>query len=292
LERAVVDTVLILGGSGTVGARLLDEIRRQGLERRMQFTCAARSEVGARKIQAHGFKATFVDLDEPQSIKAAAHGITTIFLLKPYGMKMLNYAKGVVDAASSAGVRAIVNLSAFGPSSSCIDLLTWHRLVDSYVERSGLSFTHLRPSFFMEGLAARIDREAGVVYDLSGSHEVPWVATADIGRVAATLIADTSRHAGRAYSLVSESWSAPRIAALLSELTGKEFEAAAMDENQAVNGLVARGREPVFARAIVEYGKLAPTFAASGAIGTIEELTGNPAITLRQFLENYLQTHN
>jgi uncharacterized protein YbjT (DUF2867 family) len=156
--------------------------------------------------------------------------------------------------------------------------------VDSYVERSGLSFTHLRPSFFMEGLAARIDREAGVVHDLSGSMEVPWVAATDIARVAATIIGDTSRHVGKVYSLVSEISSAPRVAHLLRELTGKEFKTAAMDEEKAINGLVARGREPLFARAIVEYGKLASAFNATDALGTIQEITGSPATSLREFL--------
>lgn len=197
---------------------------------------------------------------------------------------MLNYGKRVVDAAASAGVKAIVNLSAFGPQSSSIDLLTWHRLVDSYIERSGISFTHLRPAFFMEGLVARIDREAGLVYDLSESKPAPWVGAADIARVAAAIIADPGRHAGKAYSLVSEASSAPHVAHLLRELTGKEFQAADMDEDKAISGLVARGREPVFARAIVEYGKVASAFATSDAIGSIQAITGNPALGLREFL--------
>jgi NAD(P)H dehydrogenase (quinone) len=251
----------------------------------MRFICTSHSEVGARTIQAHGFETISADLDEPQSLHAAVEGIATVFLLKPYGIKMLNYAKRVVDAASSAGVRAIVNLSAFGADSSSIDLLTWHRLVDSYIERSGIPFTHLRPAFFMEGLAARIDREAGLVYDLSESKPVPWVGAVDIARVAATIIADPGRHAGKAYSLISEASSAPQVARLLRELTGKEFQAAAMDEDRAIGGLVARGREPVFARAIVEYGKVASTFTTSDAIGSIQAITGNPAISLREFFE-------
>jgi NAD(P)H dehydrogenase (quinone) len=254
----------------------------------MRFICTSHSEGGARTIQAHGFEAISVDLDEPHSLDAAVVGVATIFLLKPYGIKMLNYAKRVVDAASSAGVRAIVNLSAFGPDSSTIDLLTWHRLVDSYIDRSSVPVTHLRPAFFMEGLAARIDREAGLVYDLSESKPVPWVGAADIARVAATIIADPGRHAGKAYSLISEASSVPHVAHLLRELTGKEFQAAALDEDQAISGLVARGREPVFARAIVEYGKVASTFTTSDAIGSIRAVTGNPAIGLREFLETGL----
>lgn len=279
-----METVLVIGASGTVGTRLLEEIARQKLGARMKFVCAARSEMTAKKMQARGFDTVFVDLGEPRSVEAAVSAVTVVFLLKPYGLKMLNYSKGVVDAASSAGVRAIVNLSAFGPDSSCIDLLTWHRLVDGYVERSGLSFTHLRPSFFMDGLVARMDREAGVVYDLSRSQGVPWVATADIARVAAAIISDSSRHAGKAYSLVAESTSAPSIASLMRELTGKQFEAAPMDEEKAINALVARGREPVFARAIVEYAKIAPAFTASEATGTIQAITGNPATSVRDFL--------
>jgi NAD(P)H dehydrogenase (quinone) len=254
----------------------------------MKFICTSHSEIGTRTIQSLGFETISVDLDEPRSLDAAVEGVTTIFLLKPYGIKMLNYAKRVVDAASSAGVRAIVNLSAFGPDSSSIDLLTWHRLVDSYIERSTIPFTHLRPAFFMEGLVARIDRKAGLVYDLSESKPVPWVGAADIACVAATIIADPGRYAGKAYSLISEASSAPHVAHLLRELTGQEFQAAAMHEDQAISGLVARGREPVFARAIVEYGRVASAFTTSDAIGSIQTITGNPAIGLREFLKKSL----
>jgi NAD(P)H dehydrogenase (quinone) len=279
-----VETVLIIGASGTVGMRLLDEIGRQKLNARMKFVCASRSDMAAKKIQARGFNTSFVNLAEPQTIEAALFGVATVFLLKPYGLNMLNYSKSVVDAASAAGVRSLVNLSAFGPDSSCIDLLTWHRLVDGYIERSGVPFTHLRPAFFMDGLAARIDREAGLVYDLSDSKVVPWVATADIARVATAVISDPQQHAGKAYSLISEMASAPHVAHLLGELLGKQFDAAAMDEEKAVNGLMARGREPVFARAIVEYGKAAAAFPASDAIGNIQAITGHPATRLQEFL--------
>jgi hypothetical protein len=104
------------------------------------------------------------------------------------------------------------------------------------------------------------------------------------------MIRDTGRHGGKSYSLVSEISSAPRIANLLSELSGKEFRAAAMDEAKTIDTLVARGREPVFARAIVEYAKVAPTFSISEPIGTIEAITGNPATNLRKFLAHYLLT--
>lgn len=283
-----MEKILVLGGSGTVGTHLLGEIVRQELDQRMKFVCASRSDATRQKIESKGFKTILLDLGEPLSVEAAVDGVTTVFLLKPYGLKMLNYAKTVIDAASLAGVRAIVNLSAFGPGDSSIDLLTWHRLVDSYVERSGLAFTHLRPGFFMESLAARIDVEGGAVYDLSGSLGVPWVAAADIARTAAAIISNPDAHAGHAYSLVSEISSAPDIAAMLDELTGKTFDVKDMDESKTIDTLIARGREPAFARAIVEYGKVAPNFDGSDATGSVEAITGEPATTLRHFLKNQM----
>ncbi|API59680.1 hypothetical protein BSL82_10415 [Tardibacter chloracetimidivorans] len=283
-----MDTILIIGGSGTVGGHLLTEIARQGLDRRLNILCAARSEATARNIEAQGFAAVHVDLDEPQSITAAMDGVTTLFLLKPYGLKMLNYAKSVVDAAAAASVRAIVNLSAFGPDASAIDLLTWHRLVDRYIESSDIAFTHLRPGFFLEGLAARINLQLGTVGDLSGARDVPWVAATDIARVAATVLGVPGPHAGKAYSLVSEALSAPYIARLLGEVAGRAFTEVAIEDGTAVEALISRGREPGFARAIVEYAKAAPDFPCDDATGTIETITGHSAISVREFLERNL----
>lgn len=283
-EELAVDKILIIGGSGTVGTHLLDEIVRQGISERRTIVCACRSDTARQKIETKGLDTLFVDLRAPASVRAALEGISTIFLLKPYGLKMLNYAKTVVDAASDAGVRAIVNLSAFGPDDSSIDLLTWHRLVDAYVERSGLAFTHLRPGFFMESLAARINMAAGAIYDLSGSLPIPWIAAADIARAAATILADPSKHAGQAYSLVAEFQSAPNIAALLAGTVHKPFTVVAMDEVKTIDALIARGREPLFASAIVEYAKTAATFAEEPT-HNFEGIIGASAISLQQYLE-------
>ncbi len=202
---------------------------------------------------------------------------------------MLNYAKTVIDAASSADVRAVVNLSAFGPNDSAIDLLTWHRLVDSYGDRSEIAFTHLRPAFFMESLAARIGLEAGVVYDLSDRLPVPWIAAGDIARTALAILTDPDAHSAGAYPLVSEIASAPDIVAMLEGLTARTFEIVSMDEGKTVEILIARGREPAFARAIVEYGKAASSFITPNITGNVEAITGEAATTLRQFLTGQVQ---
>ncbi len=283
-----MDKVLIIGASGTVGSSLLGAIARQELDERMEFVCACRSSAAKEKIKSLGFATRSLDLCDAQSVRASVEGIATIFLVKPYGLKMLNYAKSVIDAAAAGGVETIVNLSAFGPDDSAIDLLTWHRMVDSYGDRANVSLTHLRPGFFMEGLAARIDVKAGLVYDLSDELPLPWVAAADIAEAAASIIDDPDAHAGRAYSLVTEIASAPDIAAMLKELTGQSFKVAAMDENAMIATLIARGREAAFAHAIVEYGKAAPGFATSNATGSVEAITAGSAVSLRQFLASQM----
>lgn len=277
-------TVLIIGASGTIGLRLLEEIQLLGLDKRKRIICASRSDVSARKIRDAGFDPVFLNLDDAQSIISALDGVDTIFLLKPYAIRMLNQAKSVVDAAVAASVGAIVNVSAFGPNSSAIDLLTWHRLVDSYIENSGIAFTHLRPAFFMEGLVARTDHAAGLIHDLCGGGPTPWVAASDVAKAAAYIISDPAIHCSKAYSLVSEVQSIPQAAQLMSQLTEKEYNASNLDEGTAIKGLIERGREPLFARAIVEYGKNAPSFPAQDALTTIQTITGQAAVSLHKFL--------
>lgn len=82
----------------------------------------------------------------PETLPAALEGATRVFLYaKPAGID------GFVTAARSAGVRHVVLLSSGAivqPGADGNPIAREHRLVESALEESGLSWTFIRPGMF------------------------------------------------------------------------------------------------------------------------------------------------
>jgi uncharacterized protein YbjT (DUF2867 family) len=86
------------------------------------------------------------DLDVPETLPAALEGASQVFLYaKPAGIA------DFVAAARSAGVRRVVLLSSGAvvqPGADRNPIAREHRIVESALEESGLSWTFIRPGMF------------------------------------------------------------------------------------------------------------------------------------------------
>src|SRR3712207_6135686 len=111
------------------------------------------------------------DFAEPAPLDAALGGADRMFLLS--GNSALE--NDAIEAAVRAGVGSVVKQSALAAG---LDPPPFHRRVEEKLESSGLGFTHLRPTAFMQTLAvylpALIDAE-GVVRLPAGGGRIAWV---------------------------------------------------------------------------------------------------------------------
>lgn len=126
----------------------------------------------------------------------------------------------ILEAAKKAGVKRVVKLSAIGVEN---DPTSGHRRVELAIEASGLSWVHLRPSFFHENFVEFYGggiKADGAIYLPAGTGKTGFVAAADIGEVAAAaLLSDES---GVAYTLTGpESLDHDEVAAAVGAALGR-----------------------------------------------------------------------
>lgn len=145
--------ILITGGTGYVGTRLVEKLRGRGAPVRLlvRDLAASQSFATGTITLAQG------DVTDPASLPAALEGVTTIIHLvaiireRPHGVtfERINYQGTVnmVDAAKAAGVRRFIHMSALGvhrnPALPYMD--TKYR-AQQYVQNSGLDWTVFQPS--------------------------------------------------------------------------------------------------------------------------------------------------
>jgi len=144
--------ILITGGTGYVGSRIVQKLVEQGREVRV----LARDVAAAQARVPAGATVVAGDVTEPDTLASAFVGVDTVIhlvaIIRETGgatFERLNYEGTVhaVDAAKIAGVRRWLQMSALGamPDPRFPYQNTKYR-AEEYVKRSGMDWTIFRPS--------------------------------------------------------------------------------------------------------------------------------------------------
>jgi uncharacterized protein YbjT (DUF2867 family) len=216
--------VLIIGASGRVGSHVVKELKKNsdGLSVRLSTTKDDLLE----KWQTDGNEAVILDLDRPETFSAALSEVDRVFLLTGYTSDMLRQSKMLVDAAKDAGVSHIVHLGVFTSRRDRIPHFIWHDLVETYIEASGLSWTHIHPNVISDSLLVQNPplKETNSFGVSWGEAKQGWVFASDIAEVAAAVLREgPQKHGGANYFLSTEVLTGPEVANILSEATGKDI---------------------------------------------------------------------
>ena len=286
----MAQSVFLIGATGHVGKALMAELAPDHEAGRLSVTVGPRSPAARERVAQAGLAAADFDLDDRQGFDAALAGTDTVFLLRPYTLKQMMMGKQVIDAARRAGGRAIVTLGAYGRPDTPWPIIGWNFLVEAYAERSGLAWTHLRPNYFMDNVLQQRDPQTGVIYNRI-ELPVSWIASEDIAAVAAAVLRAPEAHAGQAYPLASAAASVAEIAELFTRVTGRTHTVGRTDVGIMMQRLLAQGREPEYAQALVDYvdavnaGLVAEV---ADVFDTVERVAGRPATSWEGFLRKRL----
>jgi uncharacterized protein YbjT (DUF2867 family) len=146
--------ILVTGGTGFVGSRIVHTLRAEGREVR---ALVRRPERGAH-LRALGVELATGDVTDAASVAAAADGCTHVIHLvailngKPRDFErvMTRGTQNVLAAAKGAGIDRFVLMSALGTTAATKDLVPYFGAKFSMEQDtvgSGLEYTIFRPSF-------------------------------------------------------------------------------------------------------------------------------------------------
>jgi uncharacterized protein YbjT (DUF2867 family) len=187
-------TILVAGATGTLGGaisrRLLEQGRVVRVMTRHPERAAALRAGGARIVQA--------DLRDAASLigacEGATHVVTTANAFMGRGgdsVAAVDEAgnQALIDAARRAGARQFVFTSGvLPPRFLAIDYFAAKRRTEEYLRRSGMPFTILRPTAFMETWAGMLGepivRTGKVTIFGPGTLPINFVAVEDVAAVA------------------------------------------------------------------------------------------------------------
>lgn len=265
--------ILVVGATGVVGRGALEELQT----RNARFVAATRDVSRARGLLGPDVPLAALDPEDPRSLASAFAGMDALLLIPPEtgdGRKS-DVARRVALAAASAGVRRIATVSGL---SAMRDEESVSRRVERAVENLGVAWTHLRANFFMQNYhtAYRESIRRGAIDFYTGAGRTSLVDARDVGAAAAAVLCETG-HEGRAPLLTGpEALDHDEIAAILSQVTGREVRYTARSHDDTRAALRAAGlAEAAIEASLARFREVeAGAFAAiSPALG---EILGRP----------------
>src|SRR5262245_60515984 len=216
--------IAVVGATGQQGSATVNALLDRGLPIRA-LTRHVDSDA-AKGLAGLGAEVVEADLADPASIRRAFEGAAAAFAMtafRGYGFDgEVAQGKVIGDAAKAAGLPFLVYTSIAGVDrNSGVAHFESKARIEEYLRGVGLALNVIRPPFFMENLIrwntiGRNDQGWAVRLALPADVPLQMVATRDIGRVAAALIAQHDPDA-EPIEIAGDDVTGQRLTALVSQ---------------------------------------------------------------------------
>ena len=278
--------ILVIGATGTIGKDVVKGLKAKG----EQVRAMVHDPEKATAAREPGVEYVTGDLEKPESVTAALQGIEKAFLLSPENPQMPELHAKFAAGAKDAGLRHLVRLSILPANPDApLPIAKWHGEADRSVMESGVPYTILRPSYFMQnnlGGAATVASD-GAVYSAMGEGKVGHIDTRDIADVAVAVLTSEG-HEGQSYILTGpEALTMAEVAARLSAALGKTIEYVNLPPDELKARMLTMGVPDWRADAWVKLGGMIGLGIASMVTPAVRDVLGREPRNIDQFAKDF-----
>lgn len=222
-------TVLVTGATGGQGGAVASRLLGNGWAVRALVRDPDKQR--AKDLEALGAELVTGDLDDPESLRAAAQGVHSVFSVQPADMAEprpeveVRQGKNVADAAKAAGVAHLV-YSSVGSAErrSGVAHFETKAQIEAHIDAIGVPATVLRPVFFMENwphlLPERVNGERVGSLALDADTSLQMIALSDIGRIAADTFDKPAEFIGKKIEIAGDELTVRQITEVFTKVDG------------------------------------------------------------------------
>jgi uncharacterized protein YbjT (DUF2867 family) len=244
--------ILLTGATGSAGSCIANAFVQQ----REPVRILVRNRAKATELEkVRAIEIVEGDMARRGSLGSALDGVDRVLMISASIPDMADMQCAFIDACKAAGVSHVIKFSGLDARPDTrFPFGRMHWQIEQYLEASGLAWTHLRPTGFMQEYlreAPSIVNE-GALYLALGVTKLNPVDLADVGKVGFLLLRDGGYHGARLAMTGPETLSMAEMADRISRATGRTVRYVAISPAQRRQALLAHGIPPEIADALDE----------------------------------------
>jgi NAD(P)H dehydrogenase (quinone) len=206
-EKAAMTSklVLVTGATGDTGGYAVPALAKLGVSIR---ALVRKDDEHAARLRASGVEVVLGDLLDLDSVRSAMEGVSTAYFVYPLLPGLIDATAYFAQAAREVGLKGVVNMSQISARrDSKSHQARDHWISERVFDWSGVSVTHLRPTFFAQWLTytymwvRQEIAQKGVIRLPFGDGRHAPIAAEDQARLIAAILANPAPHSGKTYNL-------------------------------------------------------------------------------------------
>lgn len=279
--------VMVTGALGNVGGYVAKYLIKNG-----QDVVAA--DINVKALQAkYGdkIKNVYFDFTDSKTFMSALEDVDRVFIMRPPHLGKPEDLKPFIEALKSkGGMKLISFLSLIGIENNPIPP---HYKIEKYIEKAGLPYCHIRPSFFMQNTsgihAFEIKHFDRIVVPVKGAL-TSFIDAEDIGEIIAKVLSEYDKHQNRGYSITGpEAIDYYAVSKILSEELGRKITYANPKPSLAKKYWIeVRGLDKAYSTVMGMLYMMTRMGTAKKTTTTFEDVMDKKPQNFRQFVKKNL----
>ena len=283
--------ILLTGITGNNGGATANALIEKGVE----FRALVRDPKKAANWAAKGVELVQGDLNDPASVKAALQGVDAAVLVMPNGQDQQRLELAFIAAAKETGLPWIVKVSspeAVRGTTSPTPLV--HLAAEDAIKESGMNWTFVRPSFFMQNFRGAIPqaKATGKLSMPMGDGTAALTDCADAGAFIAHILTDgnPAQHYGQCYDITGPDpvMTFAEIAKVIGDVIGREVVYEHADPKAYQEKLRPFLTSDWHSDAVAHlFAEIADGTTPGKKTSTFQEIMGRPGKSFREFVREH-----
>jgi len=279
--------ILVTGATGKSGREIVTQLSAANVPLRALVRDAGKAGELAALPHVEIFAG---DLSQPATLDAALEGVERALLLSSPAPEAVELQGNFIEAAQRAQTPPhIVKFSALGTDANAPEgFLKWHGQTEAQLAASGLPYTNLQPTMFMQEILNSWGGRDTIYLPMDDAR----IAVVDIRDIAAVAVKTLTEdgHEGKSYPITGpESLSFHDIAEKISDATGKRVNYVSISPDDFRKALLGMGMPEWLADALVQLHDSLRAGDGAEVSPTVQDVADKRPIKFDEFVHEHAE---